>query len=187
MGSQRYEIRQAGATVEEALADAQAEAEDEYGHQEGYSGQINMACGINDVTEEYAKSKLDMEDFVEMVYDRTSKHSPCQAICLIKPVENKNQIKTQVKHHVTKGTKKWVLKYAIYSDWPEDKHLGNENSKGEAVKQAREYTSKHKTGTCVKMERVLEKHKEAEVASITYKKSSTESDGEWLLFGHASD
>jgi hypothetical protein len=47
MGRQGYSQVGYGYTVEEARRDARASAEDEYGHQEGYSGAMNCATSEN--------------------------------------------------------------------------------------------------------------------------------------------
>jgi hypothetical protein len=88
-----------------------------------------------------------------------------------------------VEHIVEKGTKKWILKYSVKSyDGVISSHL----TKGDAVKAARIYTEKYLSPTAVHMTKTLEKGK-TEVAKITYKKSTTERDGQWVFFGYAAE
>jgi len=115
--------------------------------------------------------------------DRLIKHQGAQAICIQEPKSNDNKIKTQVEHVVTPGTKKWVLTYIVYCG---ESRIASSLTKGDAVKRARDYSEKHQCTTTIKMERRLEKDAHALVAKITYKKSSTERDGEWIFFGWAS-
>lgn len=186
MGANRYYVEQSGRTIKEAFATAQQDAEDEYGHQEGYSGQINMACGVTDITDKYLKSELDLREFVEREYSKTSKHNPALAICVQKPMPNTNVVKSQVVHKVFKGTRKWVLWYAAYADGIENKFLGKKLKKADAVVIARKYSEK--TTNCAKV--VLERHLEGSektVAEINYKPSSKECGGRWIFFGYASD
>jgi hypothetical protein len=107
----------------------------------------------------------------------------CSAICLCKPVANKNKTKSQVDHIVTPGTKKWVLKYVVQRG---DHVIGSWNTKGDAVKDARKYTEKHQVPTTILMKKFLEKGDNL-VAKITYKKAPNEKDGEWVFFGYAAE
>ena len=84
---------------------------------------------------------------------------------------------------VTPGTKKWVLKYVVYTY---DNQLGSYNTKGDAVKAGRAHTEKTGQSTSIIMEKKLEKGN-SQVARITYKKSTTEKDGEWIFFGYAAE
>jgi hypothetical protein len=107
----------------------------------------------------------------------------CFAICTHQPVTNNNKIKSQVEHIVTPGTKKWVLKYVVYDF---DNQLGSYLTKGDAVKAARAHTEKTFKRTTISMEKKLEKGN-AQVATINYKSSSEEKDGQWIFFGYASE
>lgn len=186
MGSNRFQVRERGKTMQEAFDTAQAKAEDEYGHQQGYSGQINMACGCVDITDKYVKSDKEDGEFIEDAFDNSSKHSPAMAICRVEPKGNNNVIKSQVKHHVFKGTRKWELRYEVYVDEFDARKIGSEKMKASAVEKARKYTEKHQTSTYVQLARVLV-GSDKDVATITYKKAKGECEGEWLFIGHASD
>jgi hypothetical protein len=183
MGSQSFTTYSRGKSVNDAYNRAVERAEAEYGHQEGYSGQINSSAGYRDVTKEWKSSKLSLEAYMEKELDRLTKHQGAQAICIEEPIENKNKTKSQVEHVVTPGTKKWVLTYVVYCD---GSRINSALTKGDAVKMARAYSEKHQRTTTVKIERRLEKDSHALVAKITYKPSSTEKEGRWVFFGWAS-
>lgn len=90
-----------------------------------------------------------------------------------------------MEHVVEKGTKKWVLKYVVYNRYM-DNEIASKDTKGEAVKKAREYTEKTQERTYVVMKKVLEKGN-PKVAEITYKGSSNETLGEYIFFGIAAE
>ena len=183
MGSQSFTTYSRGKNVNDAYNRAVESAEEEYGHQEGYSGAINSAGGFADATKEFKASKKSLDKFIDEQIDKLTKFDGARAICIKDPIENKNTIKSQVEHIVTPGTKKWVLMYVIYCD---GSRINSAITKGEAVKMARAYSEKHQRTTTIKMERRLEKDAQALVAKITYKPSSTEKDGKWVFFGWAS-
>jgi len=185
MGSQSFTTYSRGKNVKDAYDRAVERAEEEYGHQEGYSGQINSSAGFSDMTNEFRKSKksVSLEKFIDEKLDDLSKYDGARAICIEEPVANKNVTKSQVEHIVTPGTKKWVLTYIVYHG---ESRIASAVTKGDAVKRAREYSEKHQCTTIIKMERRLEKDSHALVAKIKYKPSSTEKDGRWVFFGWAS-
>jgi hypothetical protein len=182
MGANWFATQSRGKSVKHAYDRAVAEAEYEHGHQDGYSGEINSSAGYRDVTKEYKASGKTIRDFMDQQMSKLTKHQGAQAICIQEPKGNDNKIKTQVEHVVTPGTKKWVLTYIVYCG---DSRIASALTKGDAVKRARDYSEKHQCSTIIKMERRLEKDAHALVAKITYKKSSTERDGEWIFFGWA--
>ena len=183
MGACQFEVTSRGKTAEEAYTKACERAEDEYGHQDGYNGTISTTAGFRDETEAYHKSKFDDTDnYIRNRFDTMNKYD-CSAICILKPVANKNKTQSQVEHIVTPGTKKWVLKYVVQRG---DHVIGSWNTKGDAVKDARKYTEKHQVPTSIVMKKYLEKGDNL-VAKITYKKSPTERNGEWVFFGYAAE
>jgi hypothetical protein len=185
MGACQFKGRYGGKTAQEAYNRACEEAELEYGSQDGYNGTISTTHGFRDETEAYAKSKFN--DVSAYIRDRFDSHSmnkrDCSAICVVKPVGNKNKTKSQVEHIVTPGTKKWVLKYVVQRG---DHVIGSWNTKGDAVKDARRYTEKHQVSTSILIKKFLEKGDNL-VAKITYKKATNERDGEWIFFGYAAE
>lgn len=177
MGGIDFRCRAFGKTVNEAYRNAVEDAETEYG-QDSYNGTISTTDGLEDVTDKYKKSGKTMEKFIDEVLSRANKRD-CFAIELVKPIANDMKTKTQVEHLVEKGTKKWLLKYVVHNRSGAIKSF---DTKGDAVKCAREYTEKTEETTYVVMEKVLEKGS-ATVAKIHYKKSSKERKGQWLFFG----
>ena len=186
MGATQFRERGTGKTAQEAYKKLCEIAEDEYGHQEGYNGTISTTSGFRDETEVYKKSKFN--DVSAYIHNRFDSHvmnkRDCSAICVRQPVGNKNKTKSQVEHIVTPGTKKWILKYFVYSG--HDNYIGAYLTKGEAVTKARAHTEKTQESTYITMEKVLDKANKT-VAKITYKKSTTERDGEWVFFGYAAE
>ena len=184
MGASWFQTQSKGKNVQQAYNRAVDLANDEYGHQEGYSGQINSSAGCRDVTKEWKASKKSISQYMDDSMDRLTKHQGAQAICLQEPIENKNKTKSQVEHIVTPGTKKWVLTYIVYCG---DSRIASAVTKGDAVKRARDYSEKHQCTTMIKMERCLNNASHALVAKVKYKPSSTEREGRWVFFGWASE
>lgn len=186
MGACQFKQRSTGKTVEEAYRRACEIAENECGHQDGYNGTISTTHSFRDETEAYNKSKFN--DVSAYIRDRFDSHAmnkrDCSAICVVKPVGNKNKTQSQVEHIVTPGTKKWILKYCVYEN--STLLISSHLTKGDAVKSARAYTEKKQVPTFIAMEKVLEKGGSM-VAKITYKKSPTERNGEWVFFGYAAE
>lgn len=182
MGSQSFKTYSRGKSVKEAYDNAVDAANDEYGHQQGYSGEINSSAGFRDVTDKFKASGKSLNQYIEDRLDSLSKYDGAEAICIDQPVTNNNKIKTQVEHIVEKGTKKWVLKYVVHGSGG---RIGSYNTKGDAVKAARAYTEKNIGTTVVHMEKVLEKGR-TDVARINYKKATNEKDGRWIFYGWAS-
>jgi S-methylmethionine-dependent homocysteine/selenocysteine methylase len=182
MGASWFQQVGYGKTLDNAYKIACEEAEDEYGHQEGYNGTISTTTYAKDITQEYHRSKLDLEQFVRSKMEMLNKRDCC-AICLQEPVGNKNKTKSQVEHIVTPGTKKWVLKYTVRHG---DHFIGSWNTKGDAVKDARRYTENNQVATTIEMEKVLDKGSNR-VAIIKYKKAPTERPGKWMFFGWAAE
>lgn len=183
MGATWFKQTDSGKTLQDAYKSACEIAEDEYGHQEGYNGTISTTHGVRDVTENYNKSKFDsVEEYIRSQMEVLGKRD-CHAICIQKPIENKNKTKSQVEHIVTPGTKKWVLKYVVQRG---DHVISAWNTKGDAVKDARRYTEQNQVPTSIVIKKYLEKGDNL-VAKITYKKSPTERNGRWIFFGWAAE
>ena len=183
MGSQSFTTYSRGKDAKDAYNRAVEAAEDEYGHQEGYSGQINSSHGFRDITSEFKASKKSMNQFIDEQMDKLSKFDGARSICIEEPVGNSNKIKTHVENVVTPGAKKWILTYVIYCH---SEMIGIASTKGEAVKKAREYSENHQCSTTIRMEKTLNRKEDSLVAKITYKKSSREREGRWVFFGWAS-
>lgn len=182
MGACQFENRGRGKSAQDVFNKLVENAEREYGD-DPYNGTISTVSGFRDITEEYKRSGKEIHRFINDKFEYASKRD-CFAICIHPPVANKNKTKSQVEHIVTPGTKKWVLKYVVYN------HHGNElssfDTKGDAVDFARTRTEKTQQTTIVEMRKVLDKVN-PRVAKITYKRSTTEKDGEWIFFGYAAE
>ena len=183
MGACQFINRGRGTSAKDAFNRLQYVATSEYGH-DSYNGTISTVPGFNDITNEYKSNNRGLSEFIDYKLDSAHKYD-CFCICVQPPVENKNKTKTQVEHIIEKGTKKWVLKYCVYDNW-EANLIGSFNTKGDAVKKAREYTEKTQKPTHIAMEKKLDKGTST-VAKITYKKSSNERDGEYVFFGYAAE
>ena len=181
MGACSFENTGRGKSAQQVFARLQDSAQREYGY-DSYNGTISTVPGFRDITNEWKSSKKELNRFISDKLENANKYD-CFCICTNPPVENKNKTKSQVEHIVTPGTKKWVLKYVVYTH---DNQLGSYNTKGDAVKAARAHTEKTQQSTTITMEKKLEKGNST-VARITYKKSTTEKDGQWVFFGYAAE
>ena len=186
MGRQQYYVTQKGPSMSEAYTEACRDAEEEHGHEQGYSGEINMSQGIRDLTRTFKNSGKKLDAFVDDVMegDDYVLDEEALAICIKEPKLNANKIKTQVEHHVVKGARKWVLYYTVYETGWEPKYLGKKKLKDQAVVLGRDHTARSGNSTIVKMERLLE-GSEPTVSTIRYKPSSNERDGTYYFFGNA--
>jgi hypothetical protein len=181
MGASWFEMTAYGKTLSDAYTNAVAEAEVESGN-DSYNGTISTTHTIDDLTNQFRRSKKGFDEYIKMQVDKLSKRD-CAGICILDPIVNKNKTKSQVEHVVTPGTKKWVLKYVVQRC---DHVIGSWNTKGDAVKDARRYTEKHQVPTTILIKKFLEKGDNL-VAKITYKKSTTERAGKYILFGWAAE
>lgn len=185
MGSIDFELHSWGKTIREAYQNAVDEAVHEHGN-DYYSGTISSTNGYSDVTNDYKRSGKNLNKYVQDVLNNSGKGS-CFAICMQPPIKNTNKTKSEVKHNVIRGTKKWQLKYVVYSN--NDIHDGYSKvksflTKGEAITFARKRVDELECIAVVKMEKELF-GADPTVATIRYKKSSKEKMGQWLFFGVA--
>lgn len=182
MGASWFEITAYGNSLREAYSNAVEDAEQESGH-DSYNGTISTTHTIDDLTDQFKRSKKSFDDYVKMQQDKLHKRD-CAGICILDPIVNKNKTKSQVEHVVTPGTKKWVLQYTV--ETYDGNFLSAHLTKGDAVKIARYHTEKTQQATKIKMRKVIEKG-DPLVAKITYKKSTTERAGKYILFGWAAE
>jgi hypothetical protein len=183
MGACSFQTTSYGKSISEAYSNAVADARYESGN-DSYNGTISTTQGVSDMTSEFKRSGKSLNDFMNDNIDKFSKWGNCGGICVQEPKTNSNKIKSQVEHIVSKGTKKWVLKYVVVSDYKGT--LGNYRTKGEALKVARKYTEDTQNPTKVEMMKVLEKGN-TQVAKITYKRGTNESKGKYVFFGWAAE
>lgn len=186
MGASWFQNSTKAKSMQDAYSHLVKCADEEYGHQEGYSGQINCSAGFTDVTSKWKESKLQIQKFIDKVSNDMGKHHGAWGVCLTEPVKNSNKIKSVVDHSVFKGTRKWELVYiaeSYFNYWNSKPFL----NKADAVKEARAYTEKTGDATVVKIERRLSKDSgSTTVAKITYKSSTKEAPGHYVFFGYAS-
>ena len=182
MGASSFTTTSYGKSITDAYNNAVADAVSEYGT-DRYNGTISTTNGCKDVTSEFKRSGKDIRTFINDNIEKCSKWGDAWGVCIEEPITNKNKIKSQVEHIVSKGTKKWVLKYVVYQY---DNYIGSYKTKGEAVKKAREHTERTQRRTSVVMEKKLEKGNN-EVASITYKQATNEKKGKYVFFGFAAE
>jgi hypothetical protein len=185
MGANNFSTKGKGSNLKKAYDAAYSDAVAEYGHQEGYSGQINSTNELQDLTYEFEKSKKNLNTFMNDKWEDCSK-GMCYAICIKEPMKNTNKVRSQVKNIVTPGTRKWVLSFEVASIWSEDdSYLFSAPTKGEALKFARQYVEKNLCDVDIYMTKHLEKGP-AKVAEVLYKGSKKEVDGTWIFFGLAA-
>lgn len=181
MGACSFRNSGRGRSAQTVFTNLQENAISEYGY-DIYNGTISTVPGYRDITNEWKNSKKDLETFINDKLDNSNKYD-CFCICVEEPKSNPNKTKSQVEHFVSKGTKKWILKYVVYCY---DLLIGAYSTKGEAVKAARAHTEKHLSSTTIVMEKSIEKGN-AQVARVTYKRSDKEKDGKWIFFGWAAE
>jgi hypothetical protein len=182
MGASWFEINRHGKSLQDAYDTAREMAIEESGN-DSYNGTISTTHQCADLTAQFKRSGKSLKEYIDMQIDKLHKRD-CAAICIEEPKANTNKTKSQVEHIVTQGTKKWVLRYVVYNYV--DFMIASCDTKGEAVKKAREHTEKRQTPTRVCMEKTLERGNNT-VARVTYKKSSTEKPGKWVFFGWAAE
>jgi len=180
MGASEFILKQRGKDRSDAFKQAYDDAQEEHGHQEGYSGAINCTSLAGDKTADYKKSGLSINKYIDKELESCHKRN-CYSICVKEPVINKSKIKSQVEHIINKGTAKWILEYSVYEY---DQPIKSFFKKGLAVSCARAHTEKTGRRTSVVMEKHLESGSHT-VAMISYKQSKNEAPGEWVFFGLA--
>jgi hypothetical protein len=178
MGGNYFTNQLSGKSMQDAYNKARENAEEEYGHQEGYSGEINSTYDCIDVTKLYKSSNKTLNAFIDSF---STEKGAAYCICLKPPVANDCKIKSKVEHVIQKGTKKWVLMYTVNDC---DNIIGSKPTKGEAIKLARQHTEKTGKNTYISMGKKLEKGS-PDVAKVVYKTSSKEKQGEYFFFGIA--
>lgn len=184
MGACSFTTSNYGKSISEAYKNAVDDAVCEYGR-DAYNGTISTTQGCKDVTAEFKRSGKSLNQFINDNIDNCQKWGAAWGICVEEPITNKGKIKSQVEHIVTKGTKKWVLKYAVEC-YNSDRILGKYKTKGEAVKSARKYTEDTQNTTKIYMVKELEKGTN-DVAKVVYKKATNEKRGKYIFFGWAAE
>lgn len=183
MGAKWFYTSARGRDIREAYNTAVEDATEEYGYQDGYSGEINSVNSYKDVTRDFKASGKSLDSYLDMLEEELGKYDGARAICIEEPKLNSNKIKTQVEHVVTPGTKKWMLRYVVYDSRGE--RITGAPTKGEAVKLARQHSERTQSTSMIRMEKHLEKSDTALVAKVKYKPAASEKYGKWIFFGWA--
>ncbi|MEP2668929.1 MAG: hypothetical protein ABJH04_08035 [Cyclobacteriaceae bacterium] len=183
MGATQFHVTQRGMSMAEAYKEAKDESRFENGH-DSYAGTIGASHGFTDVTAAFKglKGKA-FETQYDKYMDRADKFGPCFGICIKEPKKNSNKIKSKVTHTVSKGAKKWELVYEIREQFGH-RFIGKEKTKGKAVEVGRAHCEKTTNSVIIRMAKKLADGN-TEVATIDYKKSTSESTGKYIFFGEA--
>lgn len=180
MGAQNCWGKATGKNMKEAWNKAYREDEEYYGHQEGYSGHLNVCRFIGDVTSQHKSMSEDVfEEYLEKFLDK----GEAVGVCIKEPVKNSRKIKTQVNSIAQKGARKWVTMYI--AETLSGECLVEDTTKAGCIKRARkimEQQSLQKVIVRIQKELLTGNSRCAE---ITYKKSAKESDGKYQFFGKA--
>jgi len=184
MGACSFTTSAYGKSMSDAYNNAVSDAVSEYGS-DTYNGTISTTRGCRDVTSDFKRSGKDIRKFIEDNIEKCHKWGDAWGVCIEEPITNKSKIKSKVEHIVSKGTKKWVLKY-VAEDTYNDKLIGSFKTKTEAVKKAREYTEKTQYRTSIYMRKELESGT-SQVARIEYKRATNEKKGKYIFFGFAAE
>jgi hypothetical protein len=177
MGAQECSGSASARNIEEAWDKVIEEITEEYGN-DHYNGELNTCDGFRDITRIY---KTDKKQF-QKILDDLDKYEAV-GWCTKEPIENKNKIKSQVEVNPQKGARKWVVVFLVKDE--KGKTISKHKSQGDAIKAGRRYTEEHQENTYVKISKDLESGNK-DVATISYKKSSTESLGHYEFYGCAS-
>ena len=184
MGASSFQTSSYGVSMSDAYRNAVEDATYEYGN-DRYNGTISTTHGCRDMTSEFKRSGKSLSEFIRDNIDKCQKWGDAWGICVEQPKTNKNKIKSQVEHIVSKGTKKWVLLYMVEC-YNTDRILGKFKTKGDAVKSARKYTEETQNTTKIYMSKELESGTK-DVAKVIYKKSNDEKKGKYVFFGWAAE
>lgn len=182
MGATDFFTTASGKNIREAYSKAVQNAIDEDGN-DPYNGTISTTCSVKDVTAEYHKSKMELEEFMNEYLNKKGIKRDCYAICLNPPVENTNKTKTVVKNKTHKGARKWETVYDV-TDY-RGQIYATRLLKEEAVTDARKMTEKTGDKTYIRLRKRLVGSDYC-VAEIEYKKSDKERLGRWKFFGYAA-
>lgn len=184
MGACSFQTSSYGKSISDAYNNAVDDAVCEYGR-DAYNGTISTTSGVRDMTADFKSSRKSLNQYIDDNIEKFNKWGACGGICIEEPITNKGKIKSQVEHIVSKGTKKWVLKYVVEC-YNSDRVIGKYKTKGDAVKSARKYTEETQSTTKIYMTKELEKGTN-DVAKVVYKKATNEKRGKYVFFGWAAE
>lgn len=178
MGTRSFTQMAEAASMNDAFRNLQRAAREEYGS-DIYNGEINNCELERDVTRQYNAAK-DKKKFIEETMHNLEKRV-AYGITLKEPKSSTNKIKSVVEITPNKGARVWETRYVVYDPWDEsERAIASEKTQGAAIKKARAYTEKTQKRTIVHLEKVLVKGS-ANIATISYKASKTETKGKFLF------
>jgi len=177
MGATTFRVIGSGSSVQDAFRTLCNESREEYGHQQGYSGEIHDTNLCANKTGGYKNAK-DKIAFLEKLEYNTNKRDT-NYIVLKESKVNANKIKSTVTINTNKGARKWETRYEVYG-FSDDRPIASEKTQGAAVKKARAYTEKNQETTHIELTKKLISGNAA-IGSVRYKTSKSESMGSYLF------
>lgn len=182
MGANSIVVKARGKNMQDAFKNACEEADDYYGHQEGYSGAINTCHLVKDVSSK--RPSMHPDDLQRWIIDNTGKRE-VMGYCESPPKRNENKIKTVVENTPQHGTRKWVTVYEAVESW-DGIVVATASTQTECIKKARTWVEKNPNKTVViKIAKKLQEGN-TECARIKYKKAAGEKDGVYVFAGWAA-
>jgi len=176
MGACSIRVTATGMSMREAFDNAVEEAEQEHGHEQGYSGAINCCRLVKEVRKgQYSDDEI---------LSHTDKRE-VWGYCSQEPIANTNKTKSVVKNYPQKGTRKWETKYVVVDG--QGKEYDSAKSQTEAIKKARGHVEKNSDLRLhVNITKTLVEGN-SRCATITYKSSTKESEGTYVFIGLAPE
>lgn len=169
----------------EAFDRASKEAEQEYGT-DIYNGQINNCQLGRDVTR-LRKDHGTTEEFHEWILNNTHKRM-VYGYCVKEPIANTNTTKSTVERFPQKGSRKFETRYVAVPKFGHQMRIPiSEKTQGDAIKKAREYVEKHPDVIIDIMPKKVLVEGGGLVATVKYKPSSKEREGEYIFVGWAPE
>ena len=185
MGREQVYVTQRGRNIYDAFRAAQEDAEDEHGHEQGYSGHINVASLRGDYTAAYnAAKKKGAAALKQLLNEWDDKaDNDVFGVELEAPKPNKHKVKSKVTITPQKGAKKWVTKYVATRGFSGE-FVASELTQGACVKKAREYAEKHQCRVTISIAKDLAKGS-SHIGEVEYKPAKGEALGKYLFIGNA--
>jgi hypothetical protein len=181
MGTQNCWGQAQGKNMREAWRKAYQEDEEEYGHQQGYSGHLNVCEFIGDVTSQYKRmSEDEFEEFLERKLDK----GDAVGVCIKEPVTNTNKVKTKVENKPQKGARKWITMYVAETVMGDE--LVKATTQTECIKRARKMMEQQSYQRVIVTIRKELFQGNSHCATITYKPSAKEALGKYQFYGKAA-
>jgi hypothetical protein len=185
MGATLVIDRNYGNSMKEAYSNAVEDAIYENGN-DSYNGTISTTSGFIDKTEEFNASGKSIQEYADYLWDndKLNKWGNALGVCISKPVENTNKIKSQVKTNPQKGNRVWKTMYQAHT--VDDIIIGESEYQMDAIKLARIYTEREKRNSYVRIYKKLIGSNNT-IAEVSYKKSDKESRGVYYFIALAAE